>query len=98
MHYRLFSHGGVSYRFNGKNGNIVLELVISHVRCDDGSKVLGPDFQSIVSLTTSLRRQFVKYMPATLSNRLLFFVEKNCGNLLQCKVSHIFPTKNNSVL
>ena len=32
--------------------------------------------QSIVSLTTSLRRQFVKYMPTTRSNPLLFFVEK----------------------
>ena len=36
----------------------------------------GPVVQSIVSLTTSLRRHFVKYMPTTLSNLLLFFVEK----------------------
>ena len=34
---------------------------------------LGPVVQSIVSLTTSLRRHFVKYMPTTLSNPLLFF-------------------------
>ena len=37
---------------------------------------LGPVVQSIVSLTTPLRCQFVKYMPTTLSNPLLFFVEK----------------------
>ena len=36
----------------------------------------GPVVQSIVSLTTSLRRQFVKYMPTTLSNTQLFVVEK----------------------
>ena len=36
----------------------------------------GPVVQSIVSLTTLLRRHFVKYMPTTLSNPLLFFVEK----------------------
>ena len=37
---------------------------------------LGLVVQSIVSLTTSLRRQLVKYIPTTLSNMLLFFVEK----------------------
>ena len=36
----------------------------------------GPVVQSIFSLTTSLRPQFVKYMLTTLSNPLLFFVEK----------------------
>ena len=36
----------------------------------------GPVVQSTVSLTTSLRCQFVKYMPTTLSNPLLFFVGK----------------------
>ena len=36
----------------------------------------GPVVQSIVSLTTSLRRQLVKYMPTKLSNTLLFFVGK----------------------
>ena len=39
-------------------------------------KFLGPVVQSIVSLTTSLRHQRVKYMPTKLSNTLLFFVEK----------------------
>ena len=28
--YRLFSHGDVSYRFNGKNDNVVLESKIIH--------------------------------------------------------------------
>ena len=37
---------------------------------------LWPVVQSIVSLTMSLRRQLVKYMPTKLSNTLLFFVEK----------------------
>ena len=37
---------------------------------------LGPVVQSIVSLTTSLRHQLVKYMPTKLSNTLLFFVGK----------------------
>ena len=39
-------------------------------------EILGPAVQSIVSLTTSLRRQLVKYMPTKLSNTLLFFVGK----------------------
>ena len=28
VNYRLFSHGDVSYRFNGKNDNVVLEFFI----------------------------------------------------------------------
>ena len=35
----------------------------------------GPVVQSIVSLTTLLRRQFVKYMPTTFSNPLLFLLK-----------------------
>ena len=30
VNYRLFSHGDVSYRFNGKNDNVVLEYKIRH--------------------------------------------------------------------
>ena len=41
---------------------------------------------------TWLRRQHVKYMWTTLSDMLLFFVEK-CS----AKDSHIFSTKNNSI-
>ena len=52
----------------------------------------GPVVQSIVNLTTSLRRQLVKYMPTKVSNQLLFLLKK-CEN---AKDSHIFPTKNNS--
>ena len=50
---------------------------------------MGPVVQSIVSLTMSLRRQFDKSMQTTLSNTLLFFVDK-CEN-------RIFTTKNNRV-
>ena len=28
VNYRLFSHGDVSYRFNGKNDNVVLEYLV----------------------------------------------------------------------
>ena len=28
VNYRLFSHGGFSCRFNGKNDNVVLELTV----------------------------------------------------------------------
>ena len=31
VNYRLFSHGGVSYRFNGKDDNVVLEFVLLHL-------------------------------------------------------------------
>ena len=60
----------------------------------DVAAFLGPVVQSIVSLTTSLRGYLVKYIPTTLSNSLLFLLEK-CENLLLCiaKDSHIFPTK-----
>ena len=36
----------------------------------------GQVAQSIVNLTGSIRRQRVKFVPFTLSNTLLFFVEK----------------------
>ena len=54
----------------------------------------GPVVQSIVSLTTSLRRQLVKYMPTALLKTLIFFVEKKCENILHAKGSHIFSNKN----
>ena len=46
----------------------------------------GPVVQSIVSLTTSLRRQLVKYMPSKLSNTLLFLLEK-CENVFLQKIT-----------
>ena len=51
---------------------------------------LGPVVQSIVSLTTLLRRQFVKYLLTTYANTSLF-----CWENVRI-FSHIFPTKNNS--
>ena len=41
-----------------------------------GKCIQGPVTQRIVSLTTLLRRQLVKYMPTSLSDALLFFVGK----------------------
>ena len=49
---------------------VIFTVCLQSVNC------LGPVVQSIVSLTTSLRRQLVKYMPTALSNTLLFFVGK----------------------
>ena len=40
------------------------------------ANLLGPVVQSIVSQTTSLRRQLIKYMPTKFSNAHLFFVGK----------------------
>ena len=58
----------------------------------------GPVVQSIVNLTKSLKHQLIKYnMLTTLSNILLFLVEKKCENLI-AKDSHIFPTKINKYL
>ena len=34
VNYRLFSHGGFSYRFNGKNDKVVLEYDRKHVTLD----------------------------------------------------------------
>ena len=56
---------------------------------------LGPVVQSIVSLTMSLRRRFVKYMLTTLSNSLLFLL-KNVRIFYSAKDSHIFSTKKNN--
>ena len=32
VNYRLFSHGDVSYRFNGKNDNVVLESMLMWIQ------------------------------------------------------------------
>ena len=37
VNYRLFSHGDVSYRFNGKNDNVVLEFKVTW--CDRGALI-----------------------------------------------------------
>ena len=49
----------------------------------------GPVVQSIISLTMSLKCQFIKSKPTTLSNTMLFFVEK-CENLLQKSIYNIY--------
>ena len=58
--------------------NIIVTTDLSKFACCTGHSLnlLGPVVQSIVSLTTLLRRQLVKYMLTTLSNTLLFFVGK----------------------
>ena len=40
------------------------------------TKIQGPFVQSIVSLTSSLRSQLIKYLTTLLLNTLKFFVEK----------------------
>ena len=69
--------------------------------------IWGPVVQSIVSLTKLFRRQFIKYIPTTFSNTVLFFVGKMLESFALQKIltifctakdSHIFPTKYNSVL
>ena len=54
----------------------VVFFVIFRFRFEGKIWVLGPVFQSIVSLTMSLGGQLVKYMLATYSNTSLFFVGK----------------------
>ena len=57
------------------------------------SIILDPVVQSIVSLTISLRHNFVKQISAKVTNTLLFLLKK-CENPLQCKgFSHFFNKK-----
>ena len=65
----------------------------------------GPDAQSIVNQTTSLRRQttslrrqLVKYISICQLNYQIhcWFLLKKCENLLQCKRFSHFSNKNNS--
>ena len=49
-----------------------------------------------LKLTTSLVNVSLKFKTLILQIHCYFLLEK-CENLLQCKDSHIFPTKNNSV-
>ena len=51
---------------------------------------MGPVVQSTVSLMKSLRRQLVKYMLTTLSNALVFYVEKKCENIFSTKNINVF--------
>ena len=71
---------------------------------------LGPVVQNSISLTLSLRPQFVNYISTSKANTVLFFVEKNVRTLciIACKgLSHffqqnekdsnMFSTKNNCI-
>ena len=55
-----------------------------------------PVVESIVSLTTSSRRQFVKNMQTTLSNPLLFFVEKICASFPVQMILKFFQQKTHT--
>ena len=68
-------------------GTCTLRLYDAHI------KELGPVVQSIVSLTTLLRRHLVKYMPTNLSNTLLFFVEKMRESYAVQKILTFFQQK-----
>ena len=57
------------------------------------SKTQGPVAQSKVSLTTSLRRQFVDYQ----GKNTVIFCWKFVRILCIAEDSHIFPTKNSNV-
>ena len=61
------------YEKVGFNGRVYMMLTSIRVAYTANQR---PVVQSIVSLTTSLRCQLVKYMPNKLSNTLLFFVGK----------------------
>ena len=62
-----------------------------------GLQFMSQSVQSIVSLTTLLRCQLVKYMPAKLSNTLFCFLLEKCENLLQCKRFSHFSNKNKCI-
>ena len=44
VNYRLFSHGDVSYRFNGENDNVVLESNITSTDLDVCFYATSPDY------------------------------------------------------
>ena len=58
------------------------------------SAIQGPVVQSIVSLTSSLRGQLVKYFRTLLLNTLKFFVEKMREAFALQKLLTLFSTKN----
>ena len=95
----IFTDGGQTYCTNNQNIRLDVQIVdlflygtrrvnLEYGQLETHLPDLGPVVQSIVSLTSSLRRQLVKYMPTTLSNTLLFFVRKNvrifCNTIIFC--------------
>ena len=77
-------------RVNGYFSLMLSFLCILYAGTALYSKHQGPVVQSIVSLTTSLRHQLVKYIWTTLSNMLLFFSTKNESIF----VIHVFTFEN----
>ena len=75
-------------RISNEMDNKVDDIIAHFENCDINEpdeqldRELGPVVQSIVSLTTSLRGNFVKYIPTTLSNTLLFFESPYLGDFL----------------
>ena len=66
VNYRLFSHGDVSYRFNEKNDNVVLEYHTSHefpmlkLHRPEGEKsYYHPAIISTITCAALMRVQFV---------------------------------------
>ena len=66
---------------------VIPALLLIIVSCSIHNTEQGPVVQSIVSLTSSLRGQFVKCFTTSCPNTLIFFVEK------MKEASYIFSTK-----
>ena len=58
---------------------------------------LGPDVQSVVSLTSSLRVISLTVLADSIYNILIFFAEKNVSSFCTAKATHIFSAKNFSI-
>ena len=67
------------------------------VELDVHLKRLGPVVQSIVSLTTSLRRLLIKYMLTIYKQIHCNFLLEKCENLLHCERFSHFSRKKCSV-
>ena len=72
--------------------NKIFQNLLSNEHWVLSRKYLGPVVQSIISLTSSLRGQLVKYFRPLLLNTLKFFVEK-WEKLLHCKSFSLFQQK-----
>ena len=57
----------------------------------------GPDVQSVVSLTSSLRVISLTVLADSIYNILIFFAEKNVSSFCTAKATHIFSAKNFSI-
>ena len=65
-------------------------LIVSDL---SGRSISGPVVQSIVSLTSSLRGQLVKYFATLLLHTLTFFVEKTREAFAMQKLLTLFQQK-----